>query len=256
MKVLFYALSLLLPILGLILYFVYRNKPAQSDRYGRPRVSHPGHCLDRLFLHVQHNLLPARIDDAWHGNITVQPDCARRPAPFPAWDRLSPIYQAHHQISTARFTMALGAAGKRTELVGRRGRISTSWKLGVAAVNAASPLPARVPLSPVSTLATYNLPFARQMAEQAQGDRAVCPGQCGRPCGLCRERIRPRVQRQHGSVRCRNGTHAWRSASRVLRPGGRLVFSLDHPLRDCFFDAETGGEDDEMSIIPARSYFD
>ncbi len=32
MKVLFYALSLLLPILGLILYFVYRNKPAQPDR--------------------------------------------------------------------------------------------------------------------------------------------------------------------------------------------------------------------------------
>lgn len=32
MKVLFYILALLLPILGLILYFVYRNKPAQSDR--------------------------------------------------------------------------------------------------------------------------------------------------------------------------------------------------------------------------------
>ncbi len=32
MKVLFYILALLLPVLGLILYFVYRNKPAQSDR--------------------------------------------------------------------------------------------------------------------------------------------------------------------------------------------------------------------------------
>jgi len=32
MKVLFYILALLLPILGLILYFVYRNKPAQADR--------------------------------------------------------------------------------------------------------------------------------------------------------------------------------------------------------------------------------
>jgi hypothetical protein len=31
-KVLFYALSLLLPILGLILYFVYRSKPALPDR--------------------------------------------------------------------------------------------------------------------------------------------------------------------------------------------------------------------------------
>jgi hypothetical protein len=32
MKVLFYILALLLPVLGLILYFVYRNKPAQADR--------------------------------------------------------------------------------------------------------------------------------------------------------------------------------------------------------------------------------
>lgn len=40
--------------------------------------------------------------------------------------------------------------------------------------------------------------------------------------------------------------------ARVLRPGGRLVFSLDHPFRDCFFDAE----DDEMSVFPVHGYFD
>jgi SAM-dependent methyltransferase len=40
--------------------------------------------------------------------------------------------------------------------------------------------------------------------------------------------------------------------ARVLRPGGRLVFSLDHPFRDCFFDAE----DDDMAVFPVRSYFD
>jgi hypothetical protein len=32
MKVLFYILSLFLPLLGLILYFFYRNKPAEADR--------------------------------------------------------------------------------------------------------------------------------------------------------------------------------------------------------------------------------
>jgi hypothetical protein len=32
MKVLFYVLSLFLPFLGLILYFVYRHKPAEADR--------------------------------------------------------------------------------------------------------------------------------------------------------------------------------------------------------------------------------
>jgi SAM-dependent methyltransferase len=40
--------------------------------------------------------------------------------------------------------------------------------------------------------------------------------------------------------------------SRVLRAGGRLVFSLDHPFRDCFFDAE----EDEMAVFPVRGYFD
>ncbi|GAB4512841.1 MAG: class I SAM-dependent methyltransferase [Anaerolineae bacterium] len=39
--------------------------------------------------------------------------------------------------------------------------------------------------------------------------------------------------------------------ARVLRPGGRLVFSLDHPFRDCFWDPDL----DEETGTPARSYF-
>lgn len=39
---------------------------------------------------------------------------------------------------------------------------------------------------------------------------------------------------------------------RVLRPAGRLVFSLDHPVRGCFYDAET----QELTGYPDRSYFD
>ena len=44
--------------------------------------------------------------------------------------------------------------------------------------------------------------------------------------------------------------------SRVLRRGGRLVFSLDHPFRDCFNDFDAADGSEEMSIVPARSYFD
>ncbi|MGL4647989.1 MAG: methyltransferase domain-containing protein [Caldilineaceae bacterium] len=44
-----------------------------------------------------------------------------------------------------------------------------------------------------------------------------------------------------------------RECARVLRPGGRLVFSLDHPFRDCFFDAEA---DYDTTIYASRSYFD
>jgi SAM-dependent methyltransferase len=39
---------------------------------------------------------------------------------------------------------------------------------------------------------------------------------------------------------------------RVLTLGGRLVFSLDHPFRDCFWDEE----DNEHVLFPVRSYFD
>lgn len=41
--------------------------------------------------------------------------------------------------------------------------------------------------------------------------------------------------------------------ARLLRPGGRLAFSLDHPFRDCFFDAE---EEFDTTIYASRSYFD
>ena len=40
--------------------------------------------------------------------------------------------------------------------------------------------------------------------------------------------------------------------ARVLGAHGRLVFSLDHPFRDCFFDFE----ENDVTLYPARSYFD
>ena len=40
------------------------------------------------------------------------------------------------------------------------------------------------------------------------------------------------------------------TCARLLTPGGRLVFSIDHPLRNCFFDAE----DEELTVMPVRDY--
>jgi SAM-dependent methyltransferase len=40
-------------------------------------------------------------------------------------------------------------------------------------------------------------------------------------------------------------------AARVLVPGGRLVFSLDHPLREVFWDEDA----DEDSLVAVRSYW-
>ena len=45
---------------------------------------------------------------------------------------------------------------------------------------------------------------------------------------------------------------ALQECARVLTAHGRLVFSLDHPFRDCFFDAD----EQDVTIYAARSYFD
>jgi ubiquinone/menaquinone biosynthesis C-methylase UbiE len=44
---------------------------------------------------------------------------------------------------------------------------------------------------------------------------------------------------------------AFAEAARVLRPGGRLVFSVSHPMRWCFLD-----DPDEGGLVAVHSYFD
>jgi SAM-dependent methyltransferase len=45
---------------------------------------------------------------------------------------------------------------------------------------------------------------------------------------------------------------ALRVAASCLRSGGTLVMSVDHPVRNCFYDAEM----EELSPFPVRDYFD
>ncbi len=40
--------------------------------------------------------------------------------------------------------------------------------------------------------------------------------------------------------------------ARLLRPGGRLILSQDHPIRACYWDEDAEDE----GVLPARSYFD
>ena len=43
-----------------------------------------------------------------------------------------------------------------------------------------------------------------------------------------------------------------KECSRLLQKGGRLVISMDHPLRNCFVDEE----ENDLALYPVRSYFD
>src|SRR4051812_2746815 len=43
-----------------------------------------------------------------------------------------------------------------------------------------------------------------------------------------------------------------RRAAAMVRPGGALVVSIDHPVRNCFYDAEL----EELSPFPVRGYLD
>lgn len=47
-------------------------------------------------------------------------------------------------------------------------------------------------------------------------------------------------------------TDSLAECARLLRPGGRLIFAQDHPIRACFWDEEM----QEESVLPARSYFE
>lgn len=56
----------------------------------------------------------------------------------------------------------------------------------------------------------------------------------------------------HSLPYVRELTAALTACRRLLAPNGRLVISLDHPIRDCFLD-ETDGD---LSGFPVRDYFD
>jgi SAM-dependent methyltransferase len=172
-----------------------------------------------------------------------------------AWDRLSPIYQAHQKISTGdvhygpwapleRDLQLLGDVGGQRILelgcgggqcciaFARQGAIVTGVDLSEAQLAYARRLAAQEEVSvqfvqgsaeDLSALpsGSYNLVFSvNTMAYIA--DAAACLAEC----------------------------------CRVLVPGGRLVLALDHPLRHCFLDPGLTGLDDEWSIVPVRNYCD
>lgn len=76
-------------------------------------------------------------------------------------------------------------------------------------------------------------------ADAAQADQVVAPG-----WGL--------ILAIHSLPYVQDLSAALTACRRLLAPDGRLVISLDHPLRDCFLDEDDG----DLSAFPVRDYFD
>ena len=250
MKVLFYILVLLLPRPGLILYFVYRNKPAQADRtaarafliLGIASIVFSCMCSTTFFL-----LESTFLRD---GNQAVMPG-----EPFSAGDRLSPIYQAHHEFDPGgMFTTAPGrrssaylqllgeAAGLRIDQAAGGGQCRIAFARQGAIVTGVD-------------LSEAQLAYAGRLA--AQEEVAV------RLVQASAEDLSALASGSYDLVFSVNTlTYVARAADclaeccRVLVRGGRLVFSLDHPLRYSFLDPGLTDLDDELSIVPVRSYYD
>jgi SAM-dependent methyltransferase len=181
-----------------------------------------------------------------------------------AWERLSAIYQEHHGFATGDVNYGAWAPGERDlRLLGdvhgrrvlevgcgggqnclalaRQGAMVTGLDLSRAQIAYAEALAAQV-------LAAQELAAVGKRLQFVQGAAEELAGVPDATCDLVLSVNTFQYVRDMGAclAACR----------RVLRRGGQLVFGLDHPLRACFAEQGNSPEDEELSIVPARSYYD
>lgn len=167
-----------------------------------------------------------------------------------AWNRTSAGYQAQHQIAVdaahygpfmpdeAELRLLGDVAGRRIlELGCGGGQCSIAFaRQGAQAVGI--------------DLSDEQIAFARRLAGQhgvaadfQQGDAADLSRFAAASFDIVFS-----AYALHYVPAIENSLH---EAARVLAPGGLLVFSLDHPLRDVFWDEDA----DEDSLLAVRSYW-
>lgn len=175
--------------------------------------------------------------------------------PFSAWDRLSPIYQAHHEFSTADVHYGPWAPLERDlQLLGEAAGLRI-LDLGCGGGQCSIAFARQGAIVTGVDLSEAQLAYAGRLA--AQEEVAV------RLVQASAEDLSALASGSYDLVFSVNTlTYVARAADclaeccRVLVRGGRLVFSLDHPLRYSFLDPGLTDLDDELSIVPVRSYYD
>ncbi len=167
-----------------------------------------------------------------------------------AWNRISPGYQAQHQISVdaahyGPFMPSEAELRLLGHVAGRR-----ILELGCGGGQCSVAFARQGALAAGIDLSDEQIAFARRLAEAygvsvdfQQGDAAdlsrFASGSFDVVFSAYALHFVPAIER------CLAGV------SQVLAPGGLFVFSLDHPFRDVFWDEEA----DENSLVAARSYW-
>jgi ubiquinone/menaquinone biosynthesis C-methylase UbiE len=171
------------------------------------------------------------------------------------WDRLSPIYQAHHEFSTTDVHYGPWAPLERDlQLLGEvRGK--RVLDLGCGGGQCSIALAREGATVTGIDISEAQLVYARQLAEQEAVAVQFVRGSA--------EDLSALAVGAYDLVFSANTLGYVADAGaclaeccRILAPRGRIVLSLDHPLRNCFFESGAGGQDDEPSITPARSYYE
>ena len=168
-----------------------------------------------------------------------------------AWNRASASYQARHQITTTDIHYGPWAPPERLlHLLGdvRGQRI---LELGCGGGQCCIAFAKRGALAVGLDISDEQIGFARTLAAQEEIDVAFIRGSATQLTDF-QASAWDIVFSIYTFPYIDDMPRCLAECSRGLRPGGRLLFSLDHPIRDCFFD----GEEEEVAVYPVRNYFD
>jgi SAM-dependent methyltransferase len=167
-----------------------------------------------------------------------------------AWNRTSARYQARHQISVeaAHYGPWMPTENELRLLGDVRGK--RILELGCGGGQCSIAFARQGAIATGIDLSDEQLAFARRLAAQQgvtvaflQGDAADLHAFASASCDVVFSAYA--LQYVAAIAPC------LAEVQRVMAPGGQFVFSLDHPLREVFWDEEA----DEDSLVAVRSYW-
>jgi SAM-dependent methyltransferase len=172
-----------------------------------------------------------------------------------AWDHLSPIYQAHHEFTTRDVHYGPWAPLERElQLLGDVEGLRI-LDLGCGGGQCSIAFARQGAIVTGVDFSEVQLAHARRLA--AQEDVAVRLVQASaEDLSALGSGAYDLVFSVNTLIYVARAAACLAECCRVLVRGGRLVLSLDHPLRHSFLDPGLTNLDDELSIVPVRSYYD